>query len=245
MHYYSEKQDSKFKIKPIKVQLLGEILSFYLASGVFSAKRIDKGSNLLIESALIQPDWKVLDLGCGNGIVGITIAKAYPGCTVLLTDINERAVRTSKMNVELNHITNAKVNVAAGILESKLSLDYSTSSLKSDIDSKPIFKGTDSVLNNQSTPTSITGLSFPSGTMRSGKVDISVEIDATVNLYEKFTLDCIRLDSEWRMSVVSTGNDSGVEFNITASGQIQYISDDYSGFVSGDFSWTNINISNP
>jgi len=108
MHYYSEKPDCKLEQKKINIILRGNKLELLLSSGVFSKSNVDKGTQLLIQSAIIQPKWKILDFGCGNGIVGIAIAKAYPDCGVLLSDVNERALETAQKNILLNNLKNAK-----------------------------------------------------------------------------------------------------------------------------------------
>jgi 16S rRNA (guanine1207-N2)-methyltransferase len=123
MHYYSEKQDSELRYNEIVVNLLGDTLKFFLASGVFSRTKVDSGSELLIKNALIKEDWSVLDLGCGNGVIGITIGKAYPKTKVTLSDINERAIGTSKKNALLNHI---KVNVIKSNAYEKLNQKFDT-----------------------------------------------------------------------------------------------------------------------
>jgi len=114
-HYYSEKPDSELKLRKVNELIRGKELVFYLASGVFSAKRIDNGSRLLAEDSLIEPNWDVLDLGCGNGIVGIAVAKAELSAKVLLTDINERAVKATKLNIKLNHADNATAKKSDGL----------------------------------------------------------------------------------------------------------------------------------
>ncbi len=108
-HYYSEKQSSKLRIKEIEVRLRGNILKFYTGSGVFSIGKVDKGAVLLIEKCLIEDNWKILDLGCGYGAIGIAIAKSFPSISVMMTDINQRAVKLSRMNIELNKVENIKV----------------------------------------------------------------------------------------------------------------------------------------
>jgi 16S rRNA (guanine1207-N2)-methyltransferase len=75
---------------------------------VFSKSRIDKGSMLLANTAMIKDGWKVLDFGCGYGVIGIAIAKAFPSCKVILSDINDRAIMLAKRNIELNKIKNAQ-----------------------------------------------------------------------------------------------------------------------------------------
>lgn len=89
------------------------------------------------------------------------------------------------------------------------------------------------LLNNQLTPVDVLGFSFPNAVVRSFKALVSVEIDATVDLFETFELLGIQKGSSWDMTVVSTGDDSGVVFSITNLGQIQYTSANSAGFVSG------------
>ena len=105
-HYFSENQSSPFNVKKISFSFAGRKFYFYTAPGVFSRTRVDKGSAFLIKTATIGENWKVLDLGCGYGPVGILIKKLNPKTEVWLSDVNERAVKLAKMNAELN-----KVNV--------------------------------------------------------------------------------------------------------------------------------------
>ncbi len=107
IHYFSEKQESALRKKRISVFLRGNRLEFYTGSGVFSRKRIDNGTELLINSALIEDALKILDFGCGYGAVGIAVAKAYPKCRVTMVDVNERAVELAKENIKINSLKNA------------------------------------------------------------------------------------------------------------------------------------------
>lgn len=89
-----------------------------------------------------------------------------------------------------------------------------------------------SAANNQVSAANVTGLAFANGTVRSFRADVSVFIDATANLYEKFTLEGIQRDSDWSMEVSSVGDASNVTFTITAAGQVQYTSGNEAGFSS-------------
>lgn len=104
-HYFTEKPTSKYVAYAIEAVLRGKRLKFKTASGMFSPQRIDKGTELLINSAIIDTGWSVLDLGCGYGPVGIAIKKAFPSATVVMSDINERAVAVAKENAEINKVT--------------------------------------------------------------------------------------------------------------------------------------------
>ncbi|MBW2988690.1 methyltransferase [Candidatus Woesearchaeota archaeon] len=105
-HYYTEKPISRLRIKEIEVSLRGNSLKFCTGSGVFSVGKIDKGTKLLIESSMIKPAWKILDLGSGYGPVGISLAKAFPSSKVIMSDINNRSVKLSRMNIRLNNLNN-------------------------------------------------------------------------------------------------------------------------------------------
>jgi 16S rRNA G1207 methylase RsmC len=51
----------------------------------------------------------VLDVGCGYGAVGIVTAASNSRLHVVLTDVNMRAVRLARQNIEINRIHNAEV----------------------------------------------------------------------------------------------------------------------------------------
>ena len=63
---------------------------------------------------LIPNGSKVLDLGCGNGIVGIAVAKGFPDSKITLVDVNKRAITTTRMNLKDNKLSNAKVKRSNG-----------------------------------------------------------------------------------------------------------------------------------
>lgn len=76
---------------------------------MFSRGGLDRGTELLIEALELGPCELVLDLGCGTGAIGIAAAKLSEGGHVIMTDINERAVRLARDNLRSNHVTNAEV----------------------------------------------------------------------------------------------------------------------------------------
>ncbi len=57
-------------------------------------------SVLLIESLDVRPGERILEIGCGSGVVSIHCAKN--GCDVTAGDINPRAVALAKKNSEAN-----------------------------------------------------------------------------------------------------------------------------------------------
>ena len=77
------------------------------------------------------------------------------------------------------------------------------------------------VVNNIAVLTDITGFAFTNGSVRSFEAQVSVD-RAGDGLYEKFDIEGIQKAGSWEISVVSVGDDSGIEFDIDATGQVQY-----------------------
>jgi 16S rRNA (guanine1207-N2)-methyltransferase len=105
-HYFSEKQDSELNLKKINIYMKKISFELYSASGIFSKDELDKGTKLLIENSIVKPGWKVLDIGCGSGVVGISLKLLNPSISILMTDINERAVMISNKNIWLHKLEN-------------------------------------------------------------------------------------------------------------------------------------------
>ena len=108
-HYFAAHPKSKIKLGIIHTHLRGRPFEFLTASGVFSKKRVDLGTRLLIESMVLPEKGYVLDVGCGYGAVGIAGAVFNPNLRVVMVDVNERAVWLAKQNIEINCISNAEV----------------------------------------------------------------------------------------------------------------------------------------
>lgn len=108
-HYFAERPSSKPRFRLIYAQLRGIQFRFVTASGVFSKKRVDLGTRLLIESMILPEEGYVLDIGCGYGAIGIVAAALNPKLYVFMVDVNERAVKLAKKNAELNGVKNIEV----------------------------------------------------------------------------------------------------------------------------------------
>ncbi len=108
-HYFTAYPKSNPRFGLIRACLRGRFFEFLTASGVFSKERVDLGTNLLIESMLLPEVGRVLDVGCGYGVVGITAAVLNPLLQVVLTDVNSRAVWLAKQNAVRNGAENVIV----------------------------------------------------------------------------------------------------------------------------------------
>ncbi len=102
-HYYSKAPESAHRPLEFRATVLGHDLVFETDAGVFSRDGLDKGTELLLH-ALPPISGHVLDLGCGWGAVGVSLAKAYPGAHVTMVDINSRAVELSQKNAQKNGV---------------------------------------------------------------------------------------------------------------------------------------------
>jgi 16S rRNA (guanine1207-N2)-methyltransferase len=106
-HYYSRTQNVESDPQYWNYTLRDANFRFKTDNGVFSKKEVDFGSRLLIETFQmpgLQGD--ILDVGCGYGPIGLTIAKHWTDRTVYMVDVNLRALQLTKDNSELNGITN-------------------------------------------------------------------------------------------------------------------------------------------
>ncbi|WP_390405103.1 class I SAM-dependent methyltransferase [Lacticaseibacillus jixiensis] len=97
--------------------LAGHDLHFTSDNGVFSKHTVDYGSRVLISVVATAPlEGKLLDLGCGWGPIGLSLAKANPDLQVVLSDVNERAMALAKRNAAANGIHNVKI-VASSVYD--------------------------------------------------------------------------------------------------------------------------------
>jgi 16S rRNA (guanine1207-N2)-methyltransferase len=108
-HYYESNPTVAHNRHVHDAVLRGEKMTFVTDSGVFGKKGVDFGSRLLIESIADDVGGRLLDVGCGYGPIGLSLAKAFPSTSVWMIDINERAVALSQENARRNQIDNVHV----------------------------------------------------------------------------------------------------------------------------------------
>ncbi|MCE2135478.1 methyltransferase [Streptococcus thermophilus] len=101
--YYAEMPDAAHDIHDLKVALLGQDFHFYTDAGVFSKKMVDYGSQVLLNALDLERGKNLLDVGCGYGPLGISLAKVQ-GVQSTMIDINSRAIDLAKKNAERNGV---------------------------------------------------------------------------------------------------------------------------------------------
>ena len=114
--------------------LRGSPIVFSATWGLFSPKGIDAGTDLLIKHIEIQEGDTCLDLGCGYGAIGISIAKCTPTATVYMVDKDFVAVDYAGKNVERNQLSNCHVLLSNGFSHlPDIQFDLITSNLPANV----------------------------------------------------------------------------------------------------------------
>ncbi len=111
--YFAERPRSPSARSELRFLYRGDVLHFLVDRGVFGSHGLDPGTALLIENLTVQRTDRVLDLGCGWGAVGVAAARSASGGHVVMTDVNRRAARLARLNLEKNRVENAEVRVGS------------------------------------------------------------------------------------------------------------------------------------
>lgn len=101
-HYFKRSKPGKKVLIPFTLK--GYTLEFISYTSLFSGREVDLGTKLLLENIRIPSKGVVLDVGCGYGVIGISIAKLNPQIKVYMIDINPLAVKVSKQNAKRNGV---------------------------------------------------------------------------------------------------------------------------------------------
>ena len=109
MGQYFENVDLPSKMVKTESFILGKKFIFYTDNGVFSKDGLDFGSRLLLETIpLEEVGGKVLDMGCGYGVLGIVLNKVT-FCSTDMVDVNLRALHLAERNARENHCQNIHI----------------------------------------------------------------------------------------------------------------------------------------
>lgn len=109
-HYYTNNPNAESKPRRWNFPLRGFTFTFETDAGVFSKSEVDFGSRVLID-LFEMPDvaGDILDVGCGYGPIGLSIAKSFPTREIHMMDVNDRALGLAKKNADINGVQNVQI----------------------------------------------------------------------------------------------------------------------------------------
>ena len=102
--YYTNKPTSKSEEREIEYYIKDKKIKLIVDNGVFSKEHVDIATNFMLNTLIESEEitGEVLDLGCGYGVVGITLSEFFEGIKITMLDINERALGLAKKNCKNN-----------------------------------------------------------------------------------------------------------------------------------------------
>ncbi len=107
-------QDKYFK-KELKYKFDEDYLYFDAGETLFSTYQIDHGSDALIRYVKFSNPKEILDIGCGYGVIGISLATKFPESNITAVDRDLLAVKYSNNNASKNNIKNFTAIGSIGI----------------------------------------------------------------------------------------------------------------------------------
>lgn len=202
----------------------------------------------VVNDGTIYEKWDLTD--------AVTSVNTQSGAVVLKANHINRADDSATVEASLVSISSSASSAQADATQALTNTSNETiratgveASLQSQINARPAAAAGDinetqfSLANNQVALANVTGLVFAAATVRSFSSLVSVEIDATADLYEQFSLSGINKGGTFAMSVDSVGDNSGIVFSITSAGQVQYTSSSVAGFATGKIKFRAITTS--
>lgn len=98
-HYFINDEKLASQQRLVKYSINGKDFELESDLGVFSKDKLDYGSEVLIKSLLpIDLGERMLDLGCGIGPIGLSLAYFKPSLHVVCSDVNMRALKLCQLN---------------------------------------------------------------------------------------------------------------------------------------------------
>ena len=114
-HYYTNNPTSKSEERMLTYKIADKIINLMSDNGVFSKEHVDFATNFMLTVLLGEEiQGKVLDLGCGYGTIGITLAKFFD-IELTMLDVNERALNLTRKNCEQNQVSNVTILESNGM----------------------------------------------------------------------------------------------------------------------------------
>ena len=98
----------------IEAEILGTRVVLETRQGLFSPEHVDRGTLAMLKHVHIAPGMRIMDLGCGCGVVGIVAAKIAGEENVFMSDVDPAAVDAARWNAERNGVGGVHLFVSDG-----------------------------------------------------------------------------------------------------------------------------------
>ena len=97
-------------------------------ANVYARDKLDIGARYFIENLpQVATNSKVIDLGCGNGVIGLTVLAQQPSAHIIFVDESHMAITSAEMNIKENlpdlvnqcqfHLNDCLTNVASNSVD--------------------------------------------------------------------------------------------------------------------------------
>ena len=117
-HYFQDDPNLASNYKKISFEVNGITMNLLTDNGVFSKNKVDEGSLAFLRVLLpLELGKNILDLGCGYGTIGLTLAIAKIEARVTLADVNARALNMCKKNAEALNLSQRVTILQSDIYE--------------------------------------------------------------------------------------------------------------------------------
>ena len=93
----------------LKASFKGIDLELETSPGLFSAGGVDAGTRAMLDQVTLRPDDRILDLGCGYGVVGILAARLIGSDRVVMIDVDPEALELAERNALRNGVPGVKL----------------------------------------------------------------------------------------------------------------------------------------
>lgn len=108
--YFDNDSTIVSKKRTVILDIDGIKIPFVTDNGVFSKGRVDDGTKALLKVLLpLNLNGRILDVGCGYGALGLTLAYSNPSSEFTLIDVNVRALNLAKDNKKNLHLDNVTI----------------------------------------------------------------------------------------------------------------------------------------
>lgn len=111
-HYFINDKNLKSEIKKNTEVIKGVEFTFFTDNGLFSKRGLDYGTRVLLENFDFKNKKTFLDVGCGCGPIGIFLSKCAYNNIVDMIDVNEKAIKLTKMGIKYNNLSNANAFIS-------------------------------------------------------------------------------------------------------------------------------------